>query len=232
MEDLVVFSVLEHTPWKRSATYQVPDLPACPEDGCTCAWLWVPKGCGQPNMYMQGFKCMVTGATSTTPLGKAQPPAYCDGEPSKCVSGPKQMIVWNQMEGNNVVGVPDVFLAAPGYNSRNGFTSGPQTDIFQTGASAPSSAPSSSSSKSASIVISLTPSAPTQVQSQPTTMSTMVKPGSTSGQGVSSPVAAATTTSSVDEGSPVTVTVTVTASPTHSGHHYTSCWVEGEETDD
>ncbi len=41
MEDLVVFTVLEHTPWKTAATYQVPaGLPACPEDGCTCSWLW------------------------------------------------------------------------------------------------------------------------------------------------------------------------------------------------
>jgi hypothetical protein len=50
MENLVVFSVLKHTPWKRVATYQVPNLPKCPEGGCTCAWLWVPEGCGQPNM--------------------------------------------------------------------------------------------------------------------------------------------------------------------------------------
>lgn len=50
MENLVVFSVLKHTPWKRMATYQVPDLPACPDGGCICAWLWVPDGCGQGNM--------------------------------------------------------------------------------------------------------------------------------------------------------------------------------------
>jgi hypothetical protein len=50
LENLVVFSTLSHTPWKRLATYSVPDLPACPEEGCTCAWLWVPDGCGQPNM--------------------------------------------------------------------------------------------------------------------------------------------------------------------------------------
>jgi hypothetical protein len=25
------------TPWKRLATYQVPNLPACPADGCICA---------------------------------------------------------------------------------------------------------------------------------------------------------------------------------------------------
>lgn len=52
LENLVVFSTLQHTPWKRIATYQVPDLPACPEGGCHCAWLWVPDGCGQPNMYV------------------------------------------------------------------------------------------------------------------------------------------------------------------------------------
>lgn len=58
LENLVVFSVLEHSPWKSSATYQVPkELEQCPEGGCTCAWLWVPKGCGQANMYMQGEWC-------------------------------------------------------------------------------------------------------------------------------------------------------------------------------
>lgn len=55
MENLVVFSTLQHTPWKRLATYQVPDLPKCPEGGCHCAWLWVPNGCGQANMYVHLF---------------------------------------------------------------------------------------------------------------------------------------------------------------------------------
>jgi hypothetical protein len=50
MENLVVFTTRYHTPWKRLATYDVPDLPACPEGGCTCAWLWIPNGCGQANM--------------------------------------------------------------------------------------------------------------------------------------------------------------------------------------
>jgi hypothetical protein len=50
MENLVVFTTRYHTPWKRLATYDVPDLPTCPEGGCTCAWLWIPNGCGQANM--------------------------------------------------------------------------------------------------------------------------------------------------------------------------------------
>jgi len=89
MENLVVFSVLKESPWHRLATYQVPqDLPPCPEGGCHCAWLWVPKGCGIPNMYMQGFKCNVTGSTSTKTVAPAKPPTYC-GDGSPCVTGGK-----------------------------------------------------------------------------------------------------------------------------------------------
>ncbi|KAH7361844.1 hypothetical protein B0T11DRAFT_351741 [Plectosphaerella cucumerina] len=128
MENLVVFSVLEHTPWKRLATYDVPaDLPACPEQGCYCAWLWIPDGCGEPNMYMQNFRCRVTNATSTKSLGTAQVPVPCADDPSTCVSGPKQMIAWNQAEGNNV---GDIGFS-PAYNAKLGFLPGAQNDIFQ-----------------------------------------------------------------------------------------------------
>ena len=139
LEDLVVFSVLEHTPWHTEAIYSVPAaVPACPEGGCTCAYLWVPHGCGQPNIYMQGFKCMVTGATSKTPVAKAQPPKMCTSDPSSCVSGSKQTIVWNQMDGNNVdtTGTSDT----PAYNERCGFKPGAQDDIFEGAPLTPSNA--------------------------------------------------------------------------------------------
>jgi hypothetical protein len=46
MDNLVVFSVRYHTPWKRLTSYDVPaDLPECPPEGCYCAWLWIPDGC-------------------------------------------------------------------------------------------------------------------------------------------------------------------------------------------
>lgn len=49
LDSLVVFTTLEHTPFRRLATYQVPkELPSCPPGGCYCAWLWVPKGCELP----------------------------------------------------------------------------------------------------------------------------------------------------------------------------------------
>jgi hypothetical protein len=122
LENLVVFSVLENTPWKRIAVYDIPaDLPACPPGGCTCAWLWVPNGCGTPNVYMGGYKCNVTGATSTVPVGTAQPPVYCGNDSSTCQAGPKQMIIWHQQEANNVFSPAGV---SPGYNMKNGFASG------------------------------------------------------------------------------------------------------------
>lgn len=84
-------------------------------------------GCGQPNMYMQAHKCIVTGSKSTKKLAIAKPPVYCEGDPSKCVKGAKQMIFYQQLDGNNVHKPPKM----PIYNSRMGFSDGAQNDIFQ-----------------------------------------------------------------------------------------------------
>jgi len=147
-DNLVVFTVLDHTPWKRLATYQVPAaLPACPPGGCHCAWGWVPNGCGQPNMYMQPFRCRVTGAKSTTPVAAAQPPRWCEDNSNGCVKGAKQMIYWHQLTGNNIevdgwdkTGRPK----SPAYNMKLGFANGAQNDIF----ASPQSGSSGSSSSS------------------------------------------------------------------------------------
>ncbi|KAG2139623.1 uncharacterized protein EDB93DRAFT_699735 [Suillus bovinus] len=157
IDNLVVFTVRYNTPWKRLTSYDVPkDMPACPADGCTCAWVWIPNGCGEPNIYMQGFKCMVTNPTSTTPLATPKPPVWCEEDQSKCTQGAKQILIWNQAEGNNIV-VNGADLSgspkSPAYNSKCGFQDGAQNDIFATSsgampaaiASAPSSVASSSS---------------------------------------------------------------------------------------
>ncbi|KAK4195416.1 WSC domain-containing protein [Triangularia verruculosa] len=129
MENLVVISVAPNTPWKRVVNYDIPaDLPPCAPGQCYCAWLWVPDGCGEPNMYMQNFRCHVTGSTSVRRLGVAKPPVYCANNPSACVKGPKQMIAWHQRTGNNVVTPGDV---TPPYNSKMGFFPGAQNDIFE-----------------------------------------------------------------------------------------------------
>ncbi|SJK99699.1 uncharacterized protein ARMOST_03010 [Armillaria ostoyae] len=136
-ENLVVFSVLEKTPWHRIAIYDAPKaLPACPPGGCTCTWGWIPNGCGEPNMYMLPYKCKVTGATSTIPVAKGKPPVWCEDDRSKCVSGPKQMLYWHQAEGNNIeVSGYDLSGSpkSPGYNTKCGFSSGAQNDIFGRG---------------------------------------------------------------------------------------------------
>ncbi|KAL0576610.1 hypothetical protein V5O48_005368 [Marasmius crinis-equi] len=127
-EELTVFTVLEHTPWFREVTYEIPDLPACPEGGCVCAWGWVPDGCGEPNMYMQPFKCIVTGTPGSRAVAPAKPPVYCENSPQACTPGAKQMVYYNQLEGNNIE-----FVQAKGnptYNGRLGFQNGRQTDIF------------------------------------------------------------------------------------------------------
>ncbi|KAI9758870.1 MAG: hypothetical protein M4579_002754 [Chaenotheca gracillima] len=115
--------------------------------------------------YMQGFKCNVTGATSTTPIATAKAPVYCGDDKSKCVKGAKQMIAWQQATGNNVE--PPQFVS-PAYNTGFGWESGAQDDIFEASATETTSpttaaAPPSSSttatvaSPSSAPVSSLTP---------------------------------------------------------------------------
>ncbi|KAK7035987.1 hypothetical protein R3P38DRAFT_2910054 [Favolaschia claudopus] len=148
-ENLAVFTVRYHTPWKRLTSYDVPaDMPACPEGGCICAWGWVPNGCGQANMYHLPYRCKVTGATSTKAVGTAKPPVWCENNANGCTNGPKQMIYWNQLEGNNIK--VDGYDAAgdfksPAYNSKCGFPDGAQNDIFTGASSSPSSSDSNDS---------------------------------------------------------------------------------------
>lgn len=135
LNNLVVFSVRYNTPYKRVVQYDVPaDLPACPDGGCTCAWMWIPNGCGLANMYMAGYKCMVTNATSTVPVATPQAPVWCEDDQSQCVKGAKQVMIWHQAEGNNVdvSGLDDAGnWKSPGYNWKMGFADGAQNDIFQ-----------------------------------------------------------------------------------------------------
>lgn len=62
---------------------------------------WAPLSNGAP-VYMNGFQCNVTGATSTTPVAAGQVPVRCVDDSSKCVKGAKQPFYWDQAERNNV----------------------------------------------------------------------------------------------------------------------------------
>jgi hypothetical protein len=78
-------------------------------------------------MYMQGYKCNVTNSVSTTPLATPKPPVWCEGAPSNCTKGAKQLMGWNQLTGNNIK-VEGFDLAgepkSPGYNPKCGFSDG------------------------------------------------------------------------------------------------------------
>jgi hypothetical protein len=78
-------------------------------------------------MYMEGFKCKVTGATGTGAVAPAQPAVWCEDNPSNCTGGPKQMIFWNNFEANNIE-VTGYDLSgspkSPAYNTKLGFSDG------------------------------------------------------------------------------------------------------------
>lgn len=78
-------------------------------------------------MYMEGFRCKVTGTPGNAALDTPKPPMWCEDDASACVKGAKQMVYWNQLEGNNVevsgsdrAGDP----RAPTYNMKMGFSNG------------------------------------------------------------------------------------------------------------
>jgi len=155
---------------------------------------------------MQGFKCQVSGATSTTPLAKAQQPAQCEDEISTCVTGAKQMIVWNQLTGNNVFPKNG---QTPAYNSRNGFKAGAQDDIFDGESSAPAS---SSTLSPVTVSITASPTVVTRIESVTTSKPALTSDGSFTIQ----PVTFSTSTTARPEipsggNENPTVTVTVTA---------------------
>jgi hypothetical protein len=161
MDNLVVFTVRKNTPFYRLATFDVPaDLPACPEEGCHCTWLWIADGCGQDNMYMQPLKCMVTNATSTRKVAKAKTPVYCKEDRSKCVKGAKSMVAWKQKSGNNYERKQGE--DRPGYNTVLGFRDGAQNDIFEDEDSANSTAPEPTSTEVGDIAEGLMPLATMQ----------------------------------------------------------------------
>jgi hypothetical protein len=76
---------------------------------------------------MEAIRCNVTGATATNHVAAAKAPVWCEDDPSKCVSGAKQLIFWNQADGNNIEtsgfdleGQPK----SPAYNKKCGFANG------------------------------------------------------------------------------------------------------------
>ncbi|KAK7691012.1 hypothetical protein QCA50_006115 [Cerrena zonata] len=138
-EDLVVFSVNQKCVWNLNTAFQVPaNMPACPEGGCICAWHWIhTPDSGAEQMYMNGFKCKVTGNTGSKPLGKPGVARRCGADPangkndavaSNCTIGAKNPLYWDQTERNNMF---EGIYSPPLYKDLYAFYDGPQNDIFQ-----------------------------------------------------------------------------------------------------
>lgn len=96
----------------------------------------VPNNCGTPNMYLQLFRCKVTGANANaSAIAPAKPPAWCEDNLSACTKGAKQMVIWHQAERNNIDTNTSTGIAgeqddhqqkSPGYNLKLGFKNGEQ----------------------------------------------------------------------------------------------------------
>jgi hypothetical protein len=150
-EDLAIFSVNHECVWKVNTPFQIPkDMPPCPEGGCICAWHWIHSvDSGSAQMYMNGFRCKVTGSTANTPVSKPVVPKRCTGDLSKCNQGAQQPLYWFQAEGNNMFnGQYD----PPYYLDEWGFTDGAQNGIFGKRDDTPSTSdkPTTSSDKPSS----------------------------------------------------------------------------------
>lgn len=84
--------------------------------------------CGEPNIYIFPYRCrVIPDGMPTRTIGKPKAAAYCEGNQSACVVGPKMPIIWHQAEGNNIEvegydlhGLPK----NPGYNEKCGFSPG------------------------------------------------------------------------------------------------------------
>ncbi|KAJ7183281.1 hypothetical protein C8R46DRAFT_1209440 [Mycena filopes] len=95
-----------------------------------------PDSGGEQN-YMNGFKCNVTGATSTVALATPQVPRRCGVDsangkwhaaPGNCTYGAKQPLYWFQQERNNMF--EDTY-SPPFYTDLYQFRDGAQDDIFE-----------------------------------------------------------------------------------------------------
>ena len=82
---------------------------------------------------MGGFKCKVTNSISNTPLAAPKSPVWCEGNPSNCTKGAKQILAWHQQTGTNIEVTGNDLAGdrkSPAYNSKCGFANGEFVKVF------------------------------------------------------------------------------------------------------
>ncbi|GBE89992.1 hypothetical protein SCP_1800140 [Sparassis crispa] len=136
--DFVVFSVNQTCVWTRFTDFQVPArMPPCPEGGCICSFFWIHSpDSGSEQNYMNGFRCNITGSTSSVALATSQVARRCGADPANgkpnaapgnCTYGAKQPLYWFQAEDNNMF---EGTYSPPFYNDLYNLVDGSQNDIF------------------------------------------------------------------------------------------------------
>jgi len=128
-EDFVIFSVVHDCIARQNQTFSIPNLPACPNGKCMCAWFWIHKSIGGTDqMYMTPFVCTVTNVRSdatAVDVARAQAPRKCY-DPTTCTMGPRNPMYWKNDRDN----MPEQGGRAPTYSTLYGWKEGAQKDIF------------------------------------------------------------------------------------------------------
>ncbi|KAI5840628.1 hypothetical protein BZA05DRAFT_16288 [Tricharina praecox] len=132
-EDFAVFSVNHQCVKQLKTTFDVPKvMPKCPDGGCICAWFWQGQSSAD-EMYMTGFRCNISGGSSTASISSPKAPKYCPS--GGCVSGPKQPMYW--ANDNSNIAYSGDYYQKPSYNAKWGFANGAQNDIVSVGKGSP-----------------------------------------------------------------------------------------------
>jgi len=133
-------SVVKDCPARALQAFDIPYLPACPNDKCICAWFWIHNSIGgSDQMYMTAFQCNVTNASKRV-IGKPVVPVRCDNKPpcylypdwgntSTVCNKPLLPMYWANKEGNNMEN-PTNEQCAPIYSAEYGYPDGAQHQIF------------------------------------------------------------------------------------------------------
>jgi len=139
-EDIVIMSVVKDCVARPLQAFDIPYLPACPNNLCICSWFWIHNSIGGTDqMYMSPFQCNVTNASRRV-IGKPVTPVRCDGNPpcylypkwgntTTVCNKPLTPMYWANKEGNNMQN-PTNAQCAPIYSKEYGFPNGAQHQIF------------------------------------------------------------------------------------------------------
>ncbi|PRP74785.1 hypothetical protein PROFUN_06646 [Planoprotostelium fungivorum] len=141
-EDFVIFSVVHDCVARQNQTFNIPNLPACPNGKCMCSWFWIHKSIGgSDQMYMTPFVCNVTNVRSNAKavdVAHAQAPRKCY-DPTTCTMGPRNPMYWKNerreihretVTDERTANMPEDGHRAPTYSILYGWKEGAQKDIF------------------------------------------------------------------------------------------------------